>query len=170
MASHDQNGAPSRPGAGVGCSAEVGTELSHRGHHVGASELTAVLAETGCSKSQLARSLGVSSSLIDQFTDGKKPLSLDWIERMPLGVRIRLLQRALDRATAERDSKISALGVDAHVRRTASAAGEFAAVVDEVMADGVIEPHERPRLARATMRLELVAHHASRDVAVGGGR
>jgi DNA-binding transcriptional regulator YdaS (Cro superfamily) len=132
----------------------------------GATELRAVMTECGCSAQMIADAIGVSRQLVDQMLDGRKPISLDRIERMPIGIRIRLHQRALDRAIAERDGRTSALPIDSHVRRTTRSLGEAVAVVDEVLADGVVEDHERPKLAKAWSRVEQAAHHAVKD-AVG---
>lgn len=162
VVSHRDQAGSAVPGSGVSRPGVASTARAGR-HALGGAELAAVLAETGVSRGQLAQAWRCSGALVDQFIAGRKPLSLDWIERAPMSVRVRLLQRALDRAVAARDTRLASLDEDAHVRRGARAMGEVAAVVDEVLADGVVTADERPRLAKAWSRVEVTAHHACRD-------
>lgn len=118
-----------------------------------AAALVAAMVDVGCSIQQLADAIGVCKTSARKIRDGAMPLRWWHVARLPLGLRVRLLERMLAGAQAARDGRWPALDVDAHVRRTTRATGELAAAVDDALADGRIDAGEETAIRRRAVRL-----------------
>lgn len=136
-----------------------------------AGELHAVMTECGCSESNLADHLGISRATVRQFLAGTKPLAQDWIERFPVGMRIRWAQRALMRAEEVRDGRIPVQPVEKHIRRGLVTLSDATRLYEEFMTDpvspGRLCDRERPQLSKAFAHAGNTLLLAARDAAVG---
>jgi hypothetical protein len=126
--------------------------------------LAAAMQDCGLSRRQLARAMDVSSGVVDAWVDGRRPLTLASVDKMPAGLALRILERMRVRIEGRRYGRRSSMAPSRHITIASMSLGQIAAQVIAAEADGVVTEDEKQKIAREYVRHGEVVVRALEDL------